>query len=133
MIVAISKENSSSVHSPTILLASDSESLGRFIRETLTAHGFQVCYAGHYSAVGTLFDSGSFDVVLLEVTGLHAVEPAVQAALRVKRANGAQLVAYAADASLETSGLAGDGIVPRSSTLPAALRRLLAEGEPPLR
>ena len=69
-------------------------------------------------------------MVLLEVTGEHAVEAAVAAALRVKRANASQFVGYLADASLETSGLAGDAVFPRSAArVEEALRRHSMNGD----
>ena len=60
----------------------------------------------------------------------QGVEAAVEAALRVKRADAAQFVGYLADASLSASGLGGDGVFPRhADQLPGALRsRLALEG-----
>lgn len=113
----------------SILLASDSERHGNTIHRALQEQGFAVEYAGDYSQVDSQLNERKYDVVLLEVTGEHAVEPAVAAALRVKRANAGQFVGYLADAALETSGLAGDAILPRDATkLPEVLRRLMAEG-----
>lgn len=115
---------------PSILLASNSERLGISLHKALQAHGFEVDFAGDYSAVDQHLNRRQFDIVLLEVTGEHAVEPAVQAALRVKRANAGQFVGYLADSSLDASGLAGDGIFPRSTTkLAGVLRNLLAGDE----
>lgn len=109
--------------SPSILLASDSARQGSTMHRALQGSGFPIHYAGDYSQLDALLDGGEYDVVLLEVTGAHAVEPAVAAALRVKRANADQFVGYLADADLETSGLAGDAIFPRSvSRLPETLR-----------
>ncbi len=72
-------------------------------------------------------DGNRYDLVLLEVSSEQAVEPAVEAALRVKRADAAQFVGYLADSSLSASGLGGDGIFPRNAIkLPAALRNQLA-------
>jgi hypothetical protein len=113
---------------PSILLASDTERLGSSLHKILRDEGFQVHFAGDYSGIDAHLHRGNFDMVLLEVTGDYAVEPAVAAALRVKRANSGQFVGYLADSSLDASGLAGDGIFPRSATrLPNALRSFLAE------
>jgi hypothetical protein len=121
---------------PSILLASDTERLGSSLHRALRDEGFAVQYAGDYSSVDAHLRDGAFDMVLLEVTGEYAVEPAVETALRVKRSNAAQFVGYLADVSLNASGLAGDGVFPRSTArLPEALRSFLAEnretGNPP--
>ncbi len=111
-----------------ILLASDSERHGSSIHRALEEHGFAVEFAGDYEHVDSLLRARGYDLVLLEVTGEHAVEPAVAAALRVKRSNAGQFVGYLADASLGTSGLAGDAVFPRSvARLRDALRRAIAE------
>jgi hypothetical protein len=113
---------------PSILLASDAERMGNSLHRALCADGFAAHYAGDYASLDAHLRSRSFDMVLLEVTGEYAVEPAVQTALRVKRKNPAQFVGYLADAALNASGLAGDGVFPRSTArLPEALRRFLAE------
>jgi len=114
---------------PSILLASDSERHGNTLHRALQQHGFAVEYAGDYAQVDSALHTRQFDVVLLEVTGEHAVEPAVAAALRVKRGNARQFVGYLADANLETSGLAGDAVFPRNTArLPDALREFITEG-----
>jgi DNA-binding NtrC family response regulator len=113
---------------PSILLASDSERHGSTMHRALRQHGFAVEFAGDYAQVPARLEDGKFDVVLLEVTGEHAVEPAVAAALAVKRGNAQQFVGYLADASLETSGLAGDAVMPRSAArVQDALRRYLPD------
>ena len=113
----------------SILLASDSDRHGNSMHELLREGGFAVDYAGSYSGIDTQLERRDFDVVLLEVTSEHAVESAVDAALRVKRANAAQFVGYLADADLETSGLAGDAVFPRNAEkLRNALRQFLADG-----
>jgi hypothetical protein len=113
--------------SPSILLASDSERHGSSIHQLLKEEGFAIDFVGDYSRIDP--NGHGFDVVLLEVTGEHAVEPAVETALRLKRANAAQFVGYVADASLETSGLAGDAVFPRNAKrLREALRQFLADG-----
>ncbi|HUB18109.1 MAG TPA: hypothetical protein VL990_05705 [Acidobacteriaceae bacterium] len=114
---------------PSVLLASDSERHGDTMHRALEEHGLAVEYAGEYARVDLLLRQRQFDVVLLEVTGEHAVEPAVAAALRVKRGNARQFVGYLADPSLGTAGLAGDAVFPRNaSRVPEALRRFMAEG-----
>ncbi|MFZ0270418.1 MAG: hypothetical protein WB524_18760 [Acidobacteriaceae bacterium] len=108
---------------PSILLASDSERHGSTMHRALEEKGFAVEFAGDYTQVESLLDKRRYDVVLLEVTSEHAVEPAVEAALRVKRGNAGQFVGYLADATLGNSGLAGDAIFPRNPAgLPEALR-----------
>ncbi|MGA7352757.1 MAG: hypothetical protein WA891_13075 [Acidobacteriaceae bacterium] len=108
----------------SILLASDSERHGLTMHRALQERGLAVEFAGTYAEVDGRMHGRSYDMVLLEVTGQHAVEPAVAAALRVKRANASQFVGYLADASLETSGLAGDAVLPRSAArVEEALRR----------
>lgn len=111
----------------SILLASDSERLGSSLQGTLREHGFHVTYAGNYEGLESHLVRSRFDMVLLEVTGDYAVEPAVEAALRVKRVNAGQFVGYLADSSLDAKGLAGDGIFPRSAArLPSVLRSFIA-------
>lgn len=114
---------------PSILLATDKEQLGSSLHQALREQGFDIHFAGEYAALdGQLHHGHRFDVILLEVTGDYAVESAVQTALRVKRARPEQFVGYIADASLEASGLAGDGVFPRSTTkLPTALRTFFAD------
>ncbi len=114
---------------PSILLASDSERHGNTMHRALEQHGFAVQYAGDYAQLETVLHQRPFDVVLLEVTGEHAVEPAVEAALRVKKSNARQFVGYLADSNLSMSGLAGDAVFPRNaSRLPEVLRRFMADG-----
>ena len=121
---AVTSEN------PSILLASDRERLGSSLHQALREAGFHVDFAGDYAHLDTHLHRRPFDMVLLEVTGAHAVEPAVATALRVKRANAEQFVGYLADSTLDSSGLAGDGIFPRSAgKLPEALRSFLLDGE----
>jgi hypothetical protein len=113
---------------PTILLASDTERLGTSLDRALRDEGFAVRFAGDYSGCDAHLREDVFDLVLLEVTGEYAVERAVEAALRIKRANAAQFVGYLADPSLNASGLAGDGVFPRSTArLAEELRRFLAD------
>jgi hypothetical protein len=142
MPVAISKDPAGThagfpfPENPSILLASDSERPGSSLHRALRDEGFAVDYAGSYAHLENHLHSRRFDMVLLEVTGEYAVEAAVEAALRIKRASAGQFVGYLADPSLNASGLAGDGVFPRSTArLPEALRRFIAEssqssGEP---
>lgn len=111
----------------SILLVSDSERMGRSVGRALEEAGFDVSFAGDYSRVEAAMLERPFDVVLLEVTGEHAVESAVEAALRVKRRDATQFVGYLADSSLFASGLGGDAILPRNtSLLPTQLRDRLS-------
>jgi PleD family two-component response regulator len=124
------KAKNSRSSEPRILLASDSANKGGSMRRLLENVGFQVEYAGDYSRLDEALHAQDFDAILLEVTGEHAVEAAVAAALRVKRANARQFVGYLADPALHASGLAGDGIFPRTAVrLSATLRGLLAIGD----
>lgn len=134
MPVAVTKDPSGSQagfpfpNKPTILLASDTERLGTSLHRALRDEGFNVHYAGPYSGCDARLRDEAFDVVLLEVTGEYAVELAVEAALRIKRSNRAQFVGYLADPALNASGLAGDGVFPRSTArLPEELRRFFDE------
>ncbi|MGC2638721.1 MAG: hypothetical protein WA294_16175 [Acidobacteriaceae bacterium] len=113
---------------PSILLASDRERLDSSLHDALRKEGFQVHFAGDYSGLENHLHRQAFDMVLLEVTGAHAVESAVATALRVKRAKADQFVGYLADTTLDASGLAGDGIFPRSAArLPQAIRTFLTD------
>jgi PleD family two-component response regulator len=117
-----------SLESPSILLASDSERHGELMHGILQGEGFHTRFAGDYSQLDHFLADHRFDMVLLEVTGIHAVEAAVATALRAKRAREGQFVGYLADPALEASGLAGDGVFPRDAArLPVALRSLFAD------
>lgn len=127
-MMTYANERTGPLANASILLASDSERHGNSIHQLLREDGFAIAYAGGYDGVDDQLEGRDFDVVLLEVTGEHAVESAVDTALRVKRANARQFVGYLADADLETSGLAGDAVFPRNAEkLRQALRRLMAE------
>ena len=129
MMMTIVNDRKGPFKHASILLASDSERHGKSTHELLKEDGFAIDYAGSYSGIEDHLDQRDFDVVLLEVTSEHAVESAVDAALRVKRANAGQFVGYLADADLETSGLAGDAVFPRNAEkLRNALRLFLADG-----
>lgn len=114
----------------SILLASDSERHGSRMHQALQEEGLAIEFAGDYSQVEAALGRQKFDLVLLEVTGEHAVEPAVAAALRVKRRHSGQFVGYIADQHLEASGLAGDAVLPRNADrLREQLRQLLRREE----
>ncbi|MGA8111110.1 MAG: hypothetical protein WBD46_13965 [Acidobacteriaceae bacterium] len=129
MMTTYVKEGSSTpVNGASVLLASDSERHGSTMHQALRQQGVTVEYAGDYAQLDEALRRRSFDVVLLEVTGEHAVEAAVAAALQVKRSNALQFVGYVADAHLETSGLAGDAVFPRNAArLPRELKKFLSE------
>ena len=132
MIVALTRDSSGRLKgNPSILFATDKEKEGSSLHRALREEGFEVAFAGEYTGIPTILNRQNFDMVLLEVSGEEAVEDAVAAALRVKRAKVGQFVGYVADPALLSSGLAGDGVFPRSVTgLTAALRRFFADGEP---
>jgi len=125
MMMTYVKEGSSPpVAGASILLASDSARHGSKMHRALQQQGMAVEYAGDYAQLDEALRRRRFDVVLLEVTGEHAVEAAVAAALQVKRSNAGQFVGYVADAHLETSGLAGDAVFPRNAArLPRELQQ----------
>lgn len=126
-MVVTAESSGQTVDRFSILLASDSERLGSSLHRALSEHGFQVHFAGHYDGLEAHLVRHRFDMVLLEVSSEYAVEPAVEAALRVKRINSGQFVGYLADPSLDASGLAGDGVFPRNATkLPTVLRSFVA-------
>jgi PleD family two-component response regulator len=127
-MMTYAKEQKRPTANTSILLASDSERHGNSIHQLLKEDGFAIDFVGDYSCVDPQIHGKDFDVVLLEVTSEHAVESAVETALRLKRANAAQFVGYVADANLENSGLAGDAVLPRNGEkLRQALRKLVAD------
>ncbi|HVT95872.1 MAG TPA: hypothetical protein VHE33_00090 [Acidobacteriaceae bacterium] len=129
MMTRSDKPPSQKLAEVSILLASDSERHGNTMHRALEQHGLPVEYAGDYAQLESALHQRAFDVVLLEVTSEDAVEPAVAAALRLKRRDARQFVGYLADPNLETSGLAGDAVFSRNAArLPEALRRFVAEG-----
>lgn len=129
VMMTYAKEEPGPLASPSILLASDSARHGSSIHQLLKEEGFAINFVGDYSRIDPYMHAKEFDVVLLEVTGEHAVESAVDTALRLKRANAGQFVGYVADPDLETSGLAGDAVFPRNAQkLRQALREFLARG-----
>lgn len=113
---------------PLILLSGDNAQTASHLSEALTSNGFAVQLAPHYSDVEALWrqqhESAEPVMVLLEVSGQHSVESAVDTALQLKRHDPYQFVGYVADPMLESSGLAGDAIFPRSAEQLAAALRL---------
>ena len=108
---------------PLILLASDNPHVASYIHRTLEQEGLSVRLAPGYGELEPLSHSHLNAIVLIEVSHQRSVEEAVNLALRLKRTNADRFVGYLADPVLHTSGLAGDGIFPRSTYhLSAALR-----------
>ena len=108
---------------PLILLASDNPHVASYVRHTLEQEGLSVRLAPGYGELEPLSQSHQNAIVLIEVSHQYSVEAAVNLALRLKRRNARRFVGYLADPILNTSGLAGDGIFPRSTHyLTAALR-----------
>lgn len=108
---------------PLILLASDNPHVASYIHRTLEQEGLSVQLAPGYGELEPLSQSHQNAIVLIEVSHQYSVEAAVNLALRLKRRNAGRFVGYLADPILHTSGLAGDGIFPRSTHhLTAALR-----------
>jgi hypothetical protein len=108
---------------PPILLASDNPRVASYLHRTLEEDGLSVRLAPGYGELEPLSQSHQGAIVLIEVSHQYSVEAAVNLALRLKRRNASRFVGYLADPILHSSGLAGDGIFPRSSHhLPAALR-----------
>jgi hypothetical protein len=108
---------------PPILLASDNIRVAESLRELLTSQGFAVHLSPSYQALEILWQKHRHAMVLLEVSSIHSVEAAVDAAMSIKRLDAGQFVGYLADPILRTSGLAGDAIFPRAMHLiPDAIR-----------
>jgi ActR/RegA family two-component response regulator len=117
-----SMENSSD-KLPHILLSGDNARTTSILQRALIEDGFRVELAPSYNELLPLWQRQRHAVVLLEVSGLHAVETAVNNALRLKRHDPLLFIGYVADPALHTSGLAGDAIFLRSPELLAnALR-----------
>ena len=114
--------------SPRILLGSDNRHLISAIRNALLKAGFHVETANDYNHLETLWQQVRHDIVLFEVSHPDSVEPATESALRIKRQNAQQFIAYLADGDLRMSGLTGDAILSRDTNrLPQALREALDE------
>lgn len=108
---------------PDILLSGDNTRTALSLHQALLDQGFRVQFAAAYSDLETLWKQQRHSVVLLEVSDIHSVEAAVNAAMQLKRHDPQQFVGYLADPILRISGLAGDAIFPRTSEqLAIALR-----------
>ena len=113
---------------PRILLSSDNHQRVSPLRNALLRAGFTVDLASDYRHLELLWHELRHDVVLFEVSHAGSVELATQSAIRIKRQDAKQFVAYLADASLQAVGLIGDAIFSRDAQrLPQALRKVLAE------
>jgi PleD family two-component response regulator len=113
---------------PRILLSSDNHHLVSPLRNSLLRAGFNVDLASDYSHLEMLWQQLRHDVVLFEVSYPSSVESATESALRIKRQDAQQFIAYLADANLQAGGLIGDAIFSRDAhKLPQALRAVLAE------
>jgi hypothetical protein len=100
---------------PFILLSGDNARTAHTLHCDLADKGFRTQFAPSYSELPTLWQQRRHPMVLLEVSCAHGVEPAVNAALQLKRRNPLIFVGYLADPALHTSGLTGDAIFPRTS------------------
>lgn len=119
----ISFVNGTTQNSPLILLSGDNERTASMLHRALCEDGFRVQFAAPYHELEPVWRHRRPSMVLLEVSGAHSVEAAVNEALKLKRLDPLQFVGYVADPALHTSGLAGDAIYPRSSDeLAKALR-----------
>jgi hypothetical protein len=108
---------------PNILLAGDNSRVAEALHQKLVEEGFAVHLAPGYRALEVLWQQHRHPIVLLDVSNIHAVEAAIDAAMAIKRRDSSQFVGYLADPILRTSGLAGDAIFPRNlHLLPDALR-----------
>jgi hypothetical protein len=108
---------------PEILLAGDNVHAAESMHRKLFEEGFAVQLAPSYRHLETLWQQHRHPVILLDVSSVHAVDAAVDTALRIKRRDLGQFIGYLADPILRTSGLAGDAIFPRNiEPLSEALR-----------
>ena len=113
---------------PRIVLGSDDKHLISAVSNALSGAGFNVDTANDYIDLETLWRQSRHEVVLLEVSHPASIELAVKSALRIKRQNTQQFIAYLADASLRMSGLTGDAIFSRDTNqLPHDLRAAIRE------
>ena len=120
---SFSFEERSSSNPPLILLSGDNARTTTLLYDSLTEQGFRVQLAPTYQDAETLWLRDRPSMVLLEVSGSHAVESAVHLALQLKRHDHQVFVAYLADPVLYSSGLAGDAVFPRTTRhLTTALR-----------
>jgi len=113
--------------SPRILLGSDNQNLVSAVGHALVKAGFNVDTANDYIDLETLWRQARQEVVLIEVSHPDSIEPAINSALRIKRQNAQQFIAYLADTTLQMSGLTGDAIFTRDTNrLPQALREVIS-------
>jgi len=114
--------------SPRILLGSDNQHLISAVSNALLKAGFNVETANDYTHLETLWQQLRHDIILFEVSHPDSVESATESALRIKRQNAQQFIAYLADGNLQMSGLTGDAILSRDTNrLAHALREALDE------
>ncbi len=99
---------------PLILLASDEPRLAQHLCLALREQSVAAQFAPGYREIESLTEVHKKAIVLLEVSGHHSVEAAVEVAKRIKRSDPGRFVAYLADRILHSSGLAGDAIFPRT-------------------
>jgi hypothetical protein len=113
---------------PRILLSSDNHRLVSPVRNSLLKAGFNVDLASDYGHLEMLWQQLRHDIVLLEVSHPDSIESATKSAIRIKRQDAQQFIAYLADANLQAGGLIGDAIFSRDAhKLPQALRQMLSE------
>ena len=113
--------------SPKIVLGSDNQHFVSAVSTALLKAGFHVVTATNYSHLEELWQQLRHDVVLFEVSHPGSVELATESALRIKRQDAQQFIAYLADESLQI-GLTGDAILSRDTNiLPQSLRKALYE------
>lgn len=111
--------------SPLILLSGDNNRTTSILHRSLVEGGFYVEVAPTYDHLPVMWLERRHTVVLLEVSGAHSVEGAVNAALQLKRLDHLLFVAYLAEPALHTSGLAGDAILSRDPEELAEALRIL--------
>ncbi len=99
-----------------ILLSSDNQHLISPLRNALIKAGFLVKLAKDYAQMEVVWQQSRHEIVLLEVSHRDSIESATGSALRIKRQDAGQFIAYLADTSLQMSGLTGDAIFSRDIT-----------------
>ncbi|HTV04740.1 MAG TPA: hypothetical protein VME86_05180 [Acidobacteriaceae bacterium] len=117
-----------SVELPPILLSGDNARTVVPLHHSLLGQGLHVQFVPYFE-LEAAWKKHRYPVVLLEVSGAHAVEAAINAALELKRHDPHQFVGYLADPAPYSRGLTGDAIFPRTSDkLVPALRSHLLGG-----
>jgi DNA-binding response OmpR family regulator len=112
--------------SPRILLGSDSHQYVTPARTALLKAGFRVDLASDYSRLELLWAELRHEVVLFDISLPESIETATETAVRIKRKNATQFIAYLTDRHLKVTGLIGDAIFARDArALPTALRAAL--------